>query len=101
MPTVKDVPSSDEWRARVALLGLDDKEWYRTPEAVRFSGFHASKLYELYGQGEIKSYCLKSHRDAARGMRLWSRDSIRQYLNRKYEESLSGGAGIAYNKSVS
>jgi hypothetical protein len=83
------------------MLGLDDKEWLRTPEAVRFSGFRASKLYELYGLGEIKSYCLKSHRDAARGMRLWSRDSIKQYLNRKYEEALSKGTGTAYTKAAS
>ena len=100
MPTVKDVPSNDEWRARAAFLGLDDREWLRTPEAIRFSGFRASKLYELFALGEIKAYCLKSRRDSARGTRLWSRESIRQYLNKKFEEALANGDGISWQREA-
>jgi hypothetical protein len=93
MPLAKELlrPSSDEWRARVAVLGLDHKEWLRTPEATKYSSLDNPRLYELLHAGEIKSFLLKPRRDAVRGIRLWSRSSIDQYFNRKYEEALSQG----------
>jgi hypothetical protein len=50
--------------------------WLRIPSAVRSSGLSRSRLYELIAEGTIKSICLKSHRDALRGVRLVDRESV-------------------------
>jgi hypothetical protein len=92
MPTTKELtPSNDDWRGRVALLGLDHKEWRRTPEATKYSSLDNPRLYELLRAGEIKGFLLKPHRDAVRGIRLWSRSSIDAVFARKYEEALTQG----------
>jgi hypothetical protein len=46
--------------------------WLRIPSAVKYSGLSRSRLYELIAEGSIKSICLKSHRDALRGVHLSS-----------------------------
>jgi hypothetical protein len=90
MSTTKELlPSSDDWRARVASLGLEDKDWLRTPEAVKYSGFGPAKLYQL--MPELKSFVLKRHKNSLRGIRYWSRSAIDAYLTRKYEEALAQG----------
>jgi hypothetical protein len=85
------LPSSDNWRARAALLGLDQKEWFRTPEATVYSSLDNPRLYDLFHKGEIKSFLLKPRPDAVRGVRLWSRSSIDAFFARKYEEALTQG----------
>ena len=57
--------------------------WLRLPQAERYSGLRKSRLYELIAEGEIRSYCLKSRKDSLRGIRLISRESIDDYLNKK------------------
>ena len=62
--------------------------WLRIPSAVKYSGLSRSRLYELIAEGSIKSICLKSHRDALRGVRLVDRESVA--LLSGYEESNDG-----------
>jgi hypothetical protein len=54
--------------------------WLRIPCAVKYSGLSRSRLYELLAQERIKSICLKSHRDALRGVRLVDRESIDLFM---------------------
>jgi hypothetical protein len=82
---------SEKARAQMASLSLDPKEWILTPEAEAEANCQMALLYKLKDLGEIKSFVLKSHRDNVRGIRLWSRSSIRAYLARKFEEALSAG----------
>jgi plasmid stabilization system protein ParE len=44
------------------------------------SGLSRSRLYELLAQGRIRSICLRSHRDALRGLRLVDRESIDLFM---------------------
>ena|SRR5208337_1614617 len=89
MSKTKESLSSSVPRDRVATLGLDEKEWLRTPEAVKYSGFSPAKLYEL--MPELKTFVLKRHKNSLRGIRYWSKSAIDVYLTRKYEEALSRG----------
>ena len=54
--------------------------WLRIPSAVKYSGLSRSRLYELIVEGSIKSICLKSHRDALRGVRLVDRESVDLFM---------------------
>jgi hypothetical protein len=54
--------------------------WLRIPSAVKYSGLSRSRLYDLITEGKIKSICLKSHRDAVRGVRLVDRESIDRFM---------------------
>jgi len=59
--------------------------WLRIPSAVKYSGLSRSRLYELIAEGNIKSICLKSHRDALRGVRLVDRESVDLFMERLQE----------------
>ena len=59
--------------------------WLRIPSAVKYSGLSRSRLYELIAEGSIKSICLKSHRDALRGVRLVDRESVDLFMERLQE----------------
>jgi hypothetical protein len=59
--------------------------WLRIPSAVKYSGLSRSRLYELIEEGSIKSICLKSHRDALRGVRLVDRKSVDLFMERLQE----------------
>src|ERR1700726_3310735 len=59
--------------------------WLRIPSAVKYSGLSRSRLYELIAEGSIKSICLKSHRDASRGVRLVDRESVDLFMERLQE----------------
>jgi hypothetical protein len=59
--------------------------WLRIPSAVRYSGLSRSRVYELIAEGSIKSICLKSHRDALRGVRLVDRESVGLFMERPQE----------------
>ena len=59
--------------------------WLRIPSAVKYSGLSRSRLYELIVEGSIKSICLKSHRDALRGVRLVDRESVDLFMERLQE----------------
>ena len=88
-------------RAQMTTLGLDAKEWIDTREAEIEGNCQRALLYTLKDLGEIKSFVLKSRRDNGRGIRLWSRSSIRAYLARKFEEALSNGnpdCEVSWNK---
>jgi hypothetical protein len=54
--------------------------WLRIPSAVKYSGLSRSRFYELLAQGRIRSICLRSRRDALRGVRLVDRDSIDLFM---------------------
>ena len=54
--------------------------WLRIPSAVKYSGLSRSRLYELLAQGRIRSICLRSNRDAVRGVRLVDRESIDRFM---------------------
>jgi hypothetical protein len=54
--------------------------WLRIPSAVKYSGLSRSRLYELLAQGRVRSICLRSRRDAARGVRLVDRESIDRFM---------------------
>ena len=59
--------------------------WLRIPSAVKYSGLSRSRLYELIAEASIKSICLKSHRDALRGVRLVDRESVDLFMERLQE----------------
>ena len=63
--------------------------WLRIPSAVKYSGLSRSRLYELIAEGSIKSICLKSHRDALRGVRLVDRESVDLFMERLQEAAPS------------
>ena len=44
--------------------------WLRIPAAIKYSGLSRSRFYELLAEGRSRSICLKSHKGAARGVRL-------------------------------
>jgi hypothetical protein len=54
--------------------------WLRIPAAVKYSGLSRSLLYEVLGDGKIKSICLKSRKGAQRGVRLLDREAIDQFM---------------------
>jgi hypothetical protein len=54
-------------------------EWLRLPDAIRVSGIGRSTLYQLLGDGSIKSVVLRK-RGNQRGIRLISADSLRAYI---------------------
>lgn len=60
--------------------------YLRIPQVLAWYPFKRAKLYELLGQGEIKSFALKE-RGALREIRLIDRDSIDEYLERKAAEA--------------
>jgi hypothetical protein len=43
----------------------------------------------LIAEGSIKSICLKSHRDALRGVRLVDRESVDLFMERLQEAAVS------------
>ena len=59
--------------------------WLRMPSAVKYSGLSRSRLYELLAQGRIKSICVKSHKQAERGVRLIDRESIDLFMESQGE----------------
>ena len=59
--------------------------WLRIPSAVKYSGLSRFRLYELIAEGSIKSICVKSHRDALRGVRLVDRESVDLFMERLQE----------------
>ena len=54
--------------------------WLRIPAAVKYSGLSRSRLYELLSERKIRSICLKSHKEAERGVRLLDRESIDTFM---------------------
>ena len=54
--------------------------WLKIPSAVKYSGLSRSRLYELLAQGRIRSICLRSRRDALRGVSLVDRESIDLFM---------------------
>jgi hypothetical protein len=65
--------------------------WLRIPSAVKYSGLSRSRLYELLGQGRIKSICLKSHNKIKllRGVLLVDRESIDLFMESLQEIATS------------
>ena len=59
--------------------------WLRIPGAVKYSGLSRSRLYELLTERRIKSICLRSHKGAARGVRLIDRESIDLFMESQRE----------------
>jgi len=65
---------------QVAAINQSSKpEYLRVPDAVRIFAICRSSLYELIGEGRIKSVCLRK-RGAIRGIRLISYDSLLAYI---------------------
>ena len=62
-----------------------NQRWLRVPGAVKYSGLSRSRLYELLTERRIKSICVKSHKAAARGVRLIDRESIDLFMERQQE----------------
>jgi hypothetical protein len=59
--------------------------WLRIPGAVRYSGLSRSRLYELLTERRIKSICLRSYKEATRGVRLVDRESIDLFMESQRE----------------
>jgi hypothetical protein len=66
--------------------------WLRIPSAVKYSGLSRSRLYELLGQGRIKSICLNK---ALRGVRLVDRESVDLFMESLQEIAASAPAAEA------
>jgi hypothetical protein len=60
--------------------------WLKTPFAVSYSGICRAQLYRLAnelgedGRPKIQSICIKSHKGATRGVRLFDRESIDKFM---------------------
>ncbi len=65
-------------------------EWLRVPDAVRVFGISRSALYELIAAGTIKSTALKK-RNAVRGIRIISFDSLADYCERAASDAKTEG----------
>ena len=65
--------------APVTASPANDAEFCDSPGAFSRFGLRRSLLYDLNGQGLIKGVSLR-RRGAMRGKRLWSIQSIRDYL---------------------
>jgi hypothetical protein len=50
--------------------------WLRISNAVRYSGLSRAYIYERLADGRLKSICLKSKKNATRGIRLIDRLAI-------------------------
>jgi hypothetical protein len=59
--------------------------WLRIPGAVKYSDLSRSRLYELLTEGQIKSICVKSRKEAQRGVRLINRESIDLFMEGQRE----------------
>lgn len=57
-----------------------ESEFLRIPDAVKFSGLSRGVLYRLISEGRLKSKSLRS-KGAIRGVRLISKDAIRECIN--------------------
>ena len=59
-------------------------EFCDSKAAHGLTGLSRSHLYAIYGEGKIKSVCLRKP-GATRGKRLWHLGSISAYLNSQME----------------
>jgi hypothetical protein len=62
-------------------------EWIRVPAAVRLSGIGRSSIYELIKANRIKSFSIRK-RGSQHGSRLISYDSLVDYMETAYQNSL-------------
>jgi hypothetical protein len=69
-------------------------EWLRIPDAIRLFGLCRSTLYELITAGKVKSTALRK-RNATRGIRLISYDSLAAYIEEAAQESSAIGTRSA------
>jgi hypothetical protein len=76
---------TDKTTAPVQASPAYDAEFCDNGGAFLRFGLRRSLLYELHKLGLIKGVSLR-RRGTARGKRLWSIDSIRQYLESQMEE---------------
>jgi len=70
---------TDKTTAPVIASPASDAEFCDSPGAFARFGLRRSLLYELHHLGLIKGVSLR-RRGTARGKRLWSIDSIRDYI---------------------
>ena len=76
--------TTDPARATPAYVAGQDPEFLDAVGVRERFGIKRSLLYELHRLGLIKGVSLR-RRGTARGKRLWSIDSIRQFLRRQME----------------
>ena len=62
-------------------------EWIKVPAAVRLSGIGRSSIYELIKANRIKSFSIRK-RGSQHGSRLISYDSLIDYMETAYQNSL-------------
>jgi hypothetical protein len=60
--------------------GNNKPVWIRVPEATRLFGVGRSSLYVMIAENKVRSRVLKSRRDATRGIRLLSYDSLCEFI---------------------
>jgi hypothetical protein len=54
-------------------------EWLRVEDAVRVFGISRSKLYQLFNERKIKTFCLRE-RNKLKGIRLINFDSLHAFM---------------------
>jgi hypothetical protein len=62
---------------------LLEPDWILTEEAKHVSGMSKSRLWQLWQEGQIKSFSDKAHPSNKHGKRYWSKSSLLEYLDRK------------------
>lgn len=77
--------------SQVSALEFDEARpvWLRVPGAVRMSGISRTKLYQLSGEGKIRSVSLREE-GQTKATRLFHAESLLSYIEsfeRKGEES--------------
>lgn len=60
--------------------------WLRVPAAIRVSSIKKTRLFELIAEQKIRSRLIKKNRDAKRGIRLISYDSLLDFINNEGTE---------------
>jgi predicted DNA-binding transcriptional regulator AlpA len=54
-------------------------EWIRIDDAIRIFGISRSKLYELFNERKIRTFCLRQ-RNKLKGIRLINLDSLSEFM---------------------
>ena len=80
MDTIADI--HEEIRSARAI---ELPHWLKIPASVVYSSLSRSKIYALIDEGKVRSVCLRDT-NAARGIRLVSRQSLDLYLS-KFEKT--------------
>lgn len=86
MPEMAEQPATMHSQSQWESGQVDAPVWIRMAGAIKLTSLSRSMLYDLIGQGRIRSKVLERRRDAHHGVRLISYDSLLEYIDRCGDE---------------